>query len=138
MSASVQRPNSDHAFRSITTFIHAIEKSTSRTKDQFVFSDTKDELTPEDRQQLRVNTALSVCAVREWEVIAVLSSSKKTAAGISTDYIVTVNPKILNDNGLLDDILHYQTSEPDNAIPRSISGKGENLKNLDDVVRARL
>jgi hypothetical protein len=139
MSTSAQRPSSDqlariYAFRSITTFINAIEKS-SRTERSFVFSDTKNTLSPQELQQLRINTALSVCAVRHFEVIAVLSSSEKTAAGISSSYIVTVNPKVPVNSMLPNDVLYYQTSEPDFEIPRLVSGKGDDLINPNDFIR---
>ena len=42
-------------------------------------------------------------------MITILSSSKKTAAGVSTNYIVTMNPKVTNNNGLPDDVTIPQT-----------------------------
>ena len=139
MSTSAQRSSfdrltADYAFRSITTFIQVIErKSGSRTSSEpefFFTNDTTDDLTSTERQQFRINTALSVCAIRKSEVIAVLSSREKTA-GVSNGFVVTVNPKcptIKDCKHLLpQDVLVYQTTDSDDAMPRLVSGKADKM-----------
>lgn len=143
MYTSSQRPSSDpltknYAFRSITTFIKIIEtRSASRTasESRFFFCNRVNNLTSTERLQLRLNTALSVCAVRNLEVIAVASSSDKTA-GISSSYIVTVNPKFSDDILLASDVLYYQTT--DSETPHLVSGKGGYLTDPTNFIRSRL
>jgi hypothetical protein len=82
-------------------------KNPPEQKGLLFFSDMKNTLLPEELQQLRINTPLSVCAVQDFEVIMVLSSSEKTAAGVSSSYIVTVNLKVLVNNMLPNNVLYY-------------------------------
>jgi hypothetical protein len=145
-SESAQQLNSDritriHAFRSITTFIRIIETtSASRTASEprFFFTNTPDTLTETERQQLRFNTALSVCAVRNLEVVTVLSSKDKTD-GISNSYIFTVNPGHLASGKIIsNDVLYHQTTDSDDATPHLVSGIGEDLANPAKFIRTRL
>ena len=145
-SESTQRPSLNrvdmiYAFRSITTFIRIIDlKSASWTdlepnilEPNFYFTNTPNNLTSTERQQFRINTALAVCAVRDQEVLTVLSSRDKTA-GISNSYIYTVNPRSASGKPL-DDVLYYRTTGSDDAMPHLVSGKGQNLGNASKFIR---
>ena len=136
---SLNRLDMIYAFRSITTFIRIIDlKSASRTasdlEPNFYFTNTpNNNLTSTERQQFRINTALAVCAVRDQEVLTVLSSRDKTA-GISNSYIYTVNPRSASGKPL-DDVLYYRTTGSDDAMPHLVSGKGQNLGNASKFIR---
>ena len=140
---SFDRLTKDHVFRSITSFLSIIEGRTSRTASdpRFYFTNTKNDLTAMAHRQLCINTALSVCAVRSQEVIAVVSSSDKTA-NVSRSYVVTVNPKRPSDNkhSISTDVLFHQTLDDDNAMPHLVSGKGNEafLKNPNAFIQGRL
>jgi hypothetical protein len=129
----------DHAFRSITGMIAIIEsKSASRiaSKPPFLFCNTETDLTDSQRQQFRINSALSVIAIRDVEVVTVLSSVEKTADASST-YVVAVNPRSPSDhrnkNLLRDDVLLYQTTDhdDDDALPQLVLGEAEDLSGQD-------
>jgi len=135
----------DYVFRSLTTFTGVIEsKTASQTAadPEFLFCNSEN-CPPADHRQFRINTALSSCAVRKDEVIAVLSSIEKTA-GISSSYIVAVNPKIPCDQNrhLLpsDALLYVPDPARRNGFPELISGKGEEtfLNRPTDFINARL
>jgi hypothetical protein len=139
--SSSDRLASDYAFRSITSLLQVIEtRSVSRTASEppFIFSNTnlKNFLTQTLRHQLRINTALSVIAVRTVEVVTVMSSTEKTA-DVSNDYVVFVNPRlpILNKNLQPHDVLVHQTTGSDVTIPRVVMGKADEffLSNSDFV-----
>ena len=138
MSASTQqssydRLTGDYAFRSISSFIHVIKaKSALQTasEPQFFFSNKKNNLTPMEQHQFRINTTLLVCAVCKDKVITVLSSTKKIA-GISSSYIVIVNPRYPLDRKNLHlqqhDALVYRTMDSNNTTPHLVSGKVDKL-----------
>jgi hypothetical protein len=117
----------DNAFRSITGMIFVLEtKSASRisSKPPFRFCNNTDDLTESRRQQFRINTALSVIAIRAEEVVTVLSSIEKTA-DTSSSYVVVVNPRLPKDpknkHTQPHDILFYQSD--DDKTPCLVSGK---------------
>ena len=79
-----------------------------------------------EQHQFWINTMLLVCMVCKDEVITFLSSTEKTA-GISSNYIVVVNPRYPNDRKNLHlhqhNALVYQTMDSDNKTPHLVSGK---------------
>lgn len=139
MSGSAQHPifdqhKEDILFRSITSLLQVIkENSASQTATEapFFFCNAKNHnMTPEERHQFRINSALSVCAVRNEEVLTVLSSTKKTADHISSSYVVVVNPSSKKHLESCDVLSYRIESNP--KVPHLVSGQADKSV-LDDA-----